>query len=196
MKVENNKRYKKNEKAENFKEFQYKNDEKFNGIMNYLITKTGGNIHDNGTVEITSNASYSSNNPPKNLVDYQNNENYHYFQSDASSNEPNKTILFDFKNRKVQLTNYSIESCRFDSTGYCNLRNWVVEVSNDKSQWEIVDRHENDSTLNNAKVKAVFNTNGNNNSFYRFVQIRQTGISWYGDAHLYISRIEFFGKLI
>ena len=31
----------------------YKNDGKFNGIINYLTNKTGGNIHDNKTIEVT-----------------------------------------------------------------------------------------------------------------------------------------------
>lgn len=177
-------------------EIKFDGSQKFKGIMNYLNEKTGGNIHDNGTIEITSNAADNKERSPKNLVDYQNNGQYHIFQSDISSNEPNTTILFDFKDRRVQLSSYAVESCRFGSTNYCNLRNWVVEVSNDKEKWKIIDTHTNDPTLNNQSVKAVFSVNGNDDTFYRYVQIRQTGVSWYNNGYLYISRIEFFGKLM
>ena len=37
-------------------EIKFEQNKEFKGIMNYLSEKTGGNIHDNKTIEITSNS--------------------------------------------------------------------------------------------------------------------------------------------
>lgn len=67
--------------------------------------KTGGNLHDNGTIEITSNSIISD--PyyhPKNLVDYQQTTAY------KSSKNTESIVCFDFKDQKIQPTSYSIRS--------------------------------------------------------------------------------------
>lgn len=177
-----------------FVELKYSKNHEFEGIMNYLSDKTNGNIHDNGTIEITSNSCENKQDSnPKFTVDYHKNNDQNIYRSNSSSNDPNKTITFDFKNMRVQLSDYAIQSCKFGDEDYCHLKNWVVEVSNDKNEWKIIDSHENDASLNNKGAKSVFKCNCDN--FYRYVQLRQTGNSWYKDGHLYINLIEFFGKL-
>lgn len=37
-------------------DIQYDRSNRFNGILSFLTTKTGGNIHDNGTIEITASS--------------------------------------------------------------------------------------------------------------------------------------------
>lgn len=73
--------------------------ETFNGIMRYLSKKTGGNIHDNGNIQITSNSINYSDQKPQNSVDFDNDSN-HYCSKDLE----NSNICFDFKDRRVQLT--------------------------------------------------------------------------------------------
>lgn len=183
---------------ENIKEFVHKNGNEFNGIMRYLTKQTGGNIHDNKTIEITTNANYTSDHP-KNLVDYEENSEYN---SGTPNFEPK--ICFDFKDRGIQLSNYSIKSYGSaagdgikTSNASGHLRNWVIEVSNDKQTWETIDRHNNDSTLNGSDIVATFNICPKQTNFYRYIQLRSTGYSWYGrnryDIFFYF--IEFYGKL-
>ena len=117
------------------------NNKEFDGIFNYLTQETGGNIHNNGTIKITSNSIHGDNHHPKNLVDYQSNNYY-----DSNCNVQDPTICFDLKDKRVQLTSYSIKSQNLKAGSY-HLKNWVIEVSNDKNSWEIVDEHSNDSTL-------------------------------------------------
>ena len=85
-------------------ELNHQNGDEFNGINNYLVRQTHGNIHDNGTVEITTNSSNGDYAHPKNLIDYQNQNNYYHSQEDS-----NVEVCFDFKNKKVQLAGYSIK---------------------------------------------------------------------------------------
>lgn len=173
-------------------EFTIKKGHELEGIMYYLSEKTKGNINDNGTIKITSNSYYSESYHPKNLVDY-NNNNYYY-----SGDDNNIFILFDFKDNLIQLTNYSIKSSSNEQNHY-HLKNWVIEVSNDEEEWKEIDSHSYDSTLNDRNVIATFVVKKENDEFYRFVRLRQTGCSWgkYSiDVYtLCFKYIEFFGKL-
>lgn len=91
------KRYKKN-----INEFKYEQGKEFDGILRYLSSESNGNIHDNGTINISSNSIYDNDDSyhKKNLVDYQNNIYY------ESKNEQNVLIYFDFKDKEIQLSNY------------------------------------------------------------------------------------------
>ena len=170
---------------------KYKQGEEFNGIIHFLTMKTGGNIHDNGTIEVTSNSLYNQTEIPKNVVDY--NDECGYFSKD----EDGSFLSFDFKNYEVQITNYSIKSYR-QGKDYCHPKNWVIEVSNDGKTWTEIDRHENDSSLNDKLIVATFSVQKKQKEFYKFVRIRQTGNSWdkrYNHFYFGISYIEFFGNI-
>lgn len=158
------------------------------GILRHLTEEAGGNIHNKGIIEITSNSYQSSNFHPKNLVDYDENNFY------ASNNDTDVQICFDFKNKKIQPTSYSIQSYSGGGQNYCHLRNWVFEVSNDKTKWDVIDEHSNDPTLNGDLITATFNVK-QTNSFYRYIRLRQTGISWIGSYLAYFPCFEIYGKL-
>lgn len=112
--------------------------------MKFLSDKTGWNIHDNGTIEITSNSIFDDDNDyhPKHLANYGSND-YYKSKGDKLSN-----ICFDFKDIKILLNGYSIKSGSNGSNSY-HLRIWVIEVSNDAKKWEIVDSHLNELSLKN-----------------------------------------------
>ncbi|KAK8857589.1 hypothetical protein M9Y10_015994 [Tritrichomonas musculus] len=156
----------------------------FNGIVKYLTDKTGGNIHDNGTIEVTANLVLGSSHP-RNLFDFNSSNAY---QADGESSQ-NAEVCFDFKNRRIQLTSYSIKT-----DGCRHLRNWVVEVSNDCSRWEVVDQHSNDQSLNIEGQVCTFNTRVLD-SFSRFVRLRTTGPNSSNDYYTFFYNIEFYGKL-
>lgn len=166
--------------------FKHKRGEEFNGIMNFLNKKEGGNIHDLGIIEITSNSIYSTC-IPKNLIDYQS-ENFYY-----SLDDPKACVCFDFKDKKLQISSYSLKSSNFGPNDY-HLKNWVLEVSNDQKNWEIIDEHNDDPVLNGQGIIVTFKTK-TQNSFYQFIRLRQTRTNWYGDYQIRLSKIEFYGKL-
>lgn len=177
------------------KEFKFQTGREFDGIMHFLTDETGSNIHNNGTIEISSNSIADDNNSfhPKYLVDYQLLTFY------ESKNEEGIFICFDFKDKLIQLSSYSIKSHK-DGFNRGNLRNWTVEVSNDGKNWIEIDRHENDSTLNKSNFIANFVIKKQTDEFYRFIRFHQIGYSWYGYPnanfyYLYFYFIEFFGKI-
>ena len=105
-------------------------------------------------------------------------------------------LCFDFKDKQVQLTNYSIKSNHW-GVNDDHLKNWVLEVSNDGNDWKPVDEHSNDSSLNGPYKIATFKTK-EIQSFYQFVRLRQTGRNWHGQPGQYHSAFylfEFYGKL-
>lgn len=171
--------------------FEHKEGDEFNGIMKYLTDKTNGNIHDNGTIEITANSKRSdSNNYTKNVVDYQSNESFFRFGDDQS---PNHEICFDFKDMQIQLSSYSIKSYSWNKNDD-HLKSWKIEVSNDGKEWEKIDEHNNSNQLNGPNVYATFDTQ-KTKSFYRFVRLTQTGPCFSGDYHATFVMFEFYGKL-
>lgn len=172
------------------KEFKYQKGQEFQGIMHYLTSETGGNIHDNGTIEISSN-SLNDNSILRNTVNYQSDTGY------FSKDEDGSYLCFDFKEKEIQVTDYSIKSYGQD-VDYCHPKNWVVEVSKDGKEWTEIDRHENDPTLNGMYKVGTFNIKKKQNDFYRFIKIRQTGQSWdHRGQHYYfgLDFVEFYGKI-
>ncbi|KAK8880527.1 hypothetical protein M9Y10_003206 [Tritrichomonas musculus] len=176
---------------EEIKTFELDKKKQFNGIMRYLSEETSGNIHDNGTINITSNSIYRDNDSyhPKNLVDYQT-DNYY----ESKSGVQDATVCFDFKDKLIQISSYSIKTIHLTSYDPEHPRNWVLEVSNDNKAWHAIDEHKDDATLNGANLIKTFNTKIMN-EFYRFVRFRQTGVSWTNNYYVRFNLIEFYGKL-
>ena len=129
-----------------------------------------------------------------NLVDY-NNDNY-YFSKDVS----NSFVCFDFKDKSVKLSSYSIKSHN-DGKNYAHLKNWVIEVSDDAKSWKIIDNQKNCSLLNGSNLVANFKIDkkdDDDGKFYRYVRIRSSGNSWYqygNHSQIYFSLIEFYGQI-
>ena len=183
-------RYSTNKSMKSIIEFKIKKGSEMKGIINFLTEKTGGNIHNNKTIEIT--ASSTTSNSPENTVDFQNSNCFY------SKSEPNSFICYDFKERQIQLTNYSIRRHHYFQNG-CNLKSWIIEGSNDGSKWTKIDEHSNDSSLNGSQNSpdqniATFSVL-QSNSFYRFIRLRQTGQSWRNDNNICIEAVEMYGKL-
>lgn len=158
------------------------------GIMKYLNQNSSGNIHDNGTINITSNSILSGSYNPKNLVDYNNNNNNWY----ASENKKDAEVVFDFKDMLIQVSSYSIKSIH-SGPNMNHLRNWVIEISNDGNEWEEIDKRENESSLNGSNFIKTFAVQ-HIKSFCRFVKLRQTGKNWFNNYTTNINTIDFNGK--
>jgi hypothetical protein len=79
-------------------------DKSFDGIISYLTLKYGGNVHDKGLIETTSNGVYGSY-YLKNTLDLQNRDSFFH-----SNGESNSWICYDFKDMEVAPLHYSIMS--------------------------------------------------------------------------------------
>ena len=157
----------------------------FEGIIRHLTEETGGNIHDNGTIEVTSNSICGSCHP-KNLLDFNEKE---YYEANGSTGA---WICFDFKNWSVKLTNYSIKSYNSSVNGP-HLKSWTIEVSNDGKTWKKIDEHKDCQTLNGPRITGTFEVEPND--FSRYIRLNQTDKTWSSSGYLWFYYIEFYGFL-
>lgn len=163
----------------------YKKGDDFNGIIKYLTEKTGGNIHNNGTIQTTA-SSCQNGCEPKNLLDF----NYNaYYQAGQFNND---WIMFDFKNRKVNLTNYSIKSNSTSKNG-SNLKSWAIEISEDGKTWTKIDEQKNCEAINGSRLTGTFEVKPN--KFSRYIRLLQTDKNWSGN-YFWFYYIEFYGYLL
>jgi len=106
------------------------------------------------------------------------------------SNQTGSYVCFDLKGHKLRPKCYTIR----DSTGESRqLRNWVLEGSNDNLKWDIIREHKNDPKLTSGMCSSW---SLETHMAYGYLRIRvtgkdSTGISFY----LCCSGIEFYGTL-
>ena len=157
------------------------------GIIAHLTRECGGNVHKKGVVEVTG-SSWATGSEPH-VADLGTNAHF------QSNDEPNSWICYNFKERRVAPTSYSIRMCCW---GF--MRSWVLEVSNDGMNWEVVDRQENSNDLRGAFMTHNFVLSSPPSGSFRFIRLRQTGKNDGGlggcpDDTLILTALEVFGTL-
>ena len=169
-------------------QFIYKPRE-LDGIIAFLTRECGGNVHKKGVVNVTASSCVESGNPIYG-VDLLSDDIFH------SGGEPNQWCCYDFKRRRVSLTSYTIRSYRpgVNHTFHCPL-SWVVEVSNDNTNWQIVDSRENDHSLCAAHVIRNFSVRTVPDGSFRYVRLLQTGYNSSNTNYLVFCAFELFGTL-
>jgi hypothetical protein len=163
--------------------FVPKSDSPLVGIIAYLTAQHGGNVHDQGIVNVSGSGSINAY-PAKNAVDLLSDSYFH------SLNQPNQWLCSDFKNRIVRPTHYSIGA-------HCNdlyQRSWIFEGSMDGSRWTGLDCDTNDQTTNSNHRIGTFPVSKHFQC--QFVRLRQTGVCAQGNDLLILHAMEIFGDLI
>ena len=188
--VKNNEVLKKSRYKEKVDTFSKENGNEFRGILNYFMKKTDGNIEDEITISSSSYFNNSDVYKPFNVIDSDENEKYFW-----SKDLLNSWICFDFKDRRLILSDYSIKSIDV-GPNYSHPRSWAVEGSNDNHFWEILDLQQNCSYLNGPSLVHTFHIHKRNLNEFRFIRLRQTGPNWRGNNFLAFKSFELFGKLV
>lgn len=102
-------------------------------------------------------------------------------------------ILFDFKSRQINLSNYYF-AVPSEKTG-CWIdrpRSWKILGSNDKNKWDLIDLRENVTSSNDYGLSAEFVCNGMICNYYCFIKIEIITSQDDSDEFL-LAIIEFFG---
>ena len=161
--------------------------ENFKGIVASLRTQCGGNPHLQGKIEIT--ASSDGINKCYQIVDYG------WGQSWQTDNKQSSEafVTFNFKAMKVSVSGYTIKS----GSGVGQPISWCIEVSDtgDHGSWTIIDSRNTREIAQNFAI-AHFECEQQDSGFYQYVRLRQTGPNVQGSSFLYISELEFFGKIL
>jgi hypothetical protein len=155
-------------------------DKSLDGIILYLTRKYGGNVHLLGVVTVTSNGPEAYGNAVH-LVDSRAGWAFEF------DRRPNEWAQWDFHERRVCLSHYTISACY--------LRSWVVEVSLDGKSWTEIDRQTNTEDFRSGG-EASFAVSKCANC--RFVRLTQTdgGYECSPDhGCILLWALEFFGTL-
>jgi hypothetical protein len=167
------------------KDLPFDSSQAFEGILSHLSREGGGNVHTNGILSITTSG--NGYNSCHQVVDHDWTE--YWFSNDA----PNSWIQFDFKNRRISPTHYTIKS---DNHGAYHLLKWSLDCSHDGTSWVNLDRRETNDLNGNHVVKS-YNCGSLESSspFFRFIRLTQTGKNSSGRNHLQLANLEVFGKV-
>jgi hypothetical protein len=147
------------------------------GIISYLTTKCGGNVHDRGVVEITA-SSVSNRYYPQNAADLGNWNSFF-----CSKDKPRQWICLDFKTVRIESTHYTIR------VSY--LKSWAIKGSDDGALWTEIDRHENNNDLCSLMSVKTFMVS-RSGSFGK-IRLLQTGPNDEGNNQLIVRAFEVFG---
>jgi hypothetical protein len=157
------------------------------GVIAHLTAKYGGNLHDNGAVEITASSVGHSDCTPRNAADLGNKDSYF-----CSDDKPGQWISWDFKALRIEPTHYTIQTYDGDPN-YYHLKSWVVEGSDDGTSWTEIDRRKNNSNLT-AKLAVKTFAVVRSGSFCR-IRLRQNGRNHSRNNCLILTAFEVFGAV-
>jgi hypothetical protein len=137
-------------------------------------------------VGVRASSSYSSY-VAKNVADLATDSYWH------SENQDNSWLCYNLKNMRVKPTHYSIRSRYNGGENTENLRNWIVEVSNNGEVWRTIDERWNNGDLNGMNLVHAFKVEAGD--WCRYIRIRHQGMSWYGNCYVSVSSFELFGEI-
>lgn len=101
-------------------------------------------------------------------------------------------VEFDFKDQRISLSAYTLK--HYNSWDTEALRNWVLEGSNDRKQWDVLRSHDNDTSLSKKGASKTWSVKRNRGP-YRYVRVRMTGPNSNKHYYLALSGAEFYGTL-
>ena len=163
----------------------------FHGIINKFTEEIGGNVDEKGIISVIPSTNSNSGHY-RNVTDLNNLESFYW-----SMNCSNQWIKYDFKDKKIHPTHYSIRSCPSNWSGHepCN---WVIEGSNDDVNWKQLDSQNGVNCLYGASKFSTFKIQEKlePNEFYRYIRMRMTKQNHSKTYNLSLSALEYFGVII
>ena len=157
----------------------------FDGIFAELYRECGcKNIFDEGLVSVTGNGF-----DVEHSARCSTHATWNAFQS---VNAPDQSICYDFKERRISTSSYSILTHATSRNGR-HLKSWVIEVSSDGMTWTEIDRQDDNDVLNEAVAKANFKVKTRVQC--RMLRLRQIGKNHAGNDQLVFYAMEIFGTL-
>lgn len=167
----------------------YKNDN-FQGILSLLWKEADGNPVTKQVIDIedTTNCSQSK---VLYLVDPEKRDKENWY-CPATSNTENGSFIFDFKEKRVSLSGYSLKahSHAWYQVGF--IKSWKIEGSNDKETWTIIDEQKSDTL---QSYMAVGHWSCEKSDPFRYIRIMMTGPNTNKDFYMSLQAIEFFGSI-
>lgn len=175
------------------------NGNELNGIISRISkNKTPEEVLKN-EITLTGGGDFNPSYPIINLIRYDSihlNDCYYNWKSNRPT-EDKSWIIFDFGEKKVNLSSYTLRSNQCIANSHSHPRSWSIDGSNDEENWEVINQQNNNSALNGKNKQRRFECEKNNN-YYRYIRYKQDD-SWDSDNRykyaIYLSCIELFGSI-
>lgn len=174
------------------------------GIVSHLKKKFGNDIVKSGVVKLNGGGYHDRKQPITNLIKYDSgsiNQYYYNWEGSQSSKKPSglsdSWIEFDFLNRKVNLTSYTIRTDKDDRNTHWKPKTWKIYGSNDHDKWTLLDSQTESQDLNDKHSQHRFKCN-KNNAFFQYIKYVQED-SWNSSSCKYsfsLTCIEMFGSIL
>jgi hypothetical protein len=169
------------------------------GIIAHLTRLCGGNVHDRNIVEVTSGSfertTHGVDGAVQNIADLETCSHLWSVWRTKSEDIPhtrNTWICYDFKEKSIVPTHYAVRTYDWP-VGWCHLKSWVVEISEDGKDWREVDHKEGNADLNGPSLCKTYVVGG---SVCRFIRLVNIGRNHYGEDRIAIHASEIFGRLL
>ena len=167
------------------RDFVYNSAKPLEGVIAHLTLLGNRNVHEN--VEVTASSCLAESLPVTSVVELETRSQF------CSDNRRNSWIRYDFKERRLTPTSYSITS----HDGPSFPKSWVLEVSNEgrEGSWKVVDRRNDNFSLRGPFVTHNFEISNPPRESFRYDRLRQTDKNHAGQDILGLSSFEVFGRL-
>jgi hypothetical protein len=181
------------------------------GIIAPLTRACGGKVHDHDVIDVmygTFEKETHKANPrwgalhtrddyaAKNAVDLEVGSIFCSAFRDRSDKIPhtrNNWVRYDFKERRIVPTHYTVRSYRGDP-GRKHLKLWLIETKADGESWREVAREENNKQLKGCRFSGTFAIADSGEC--RFIRLVNIGRNHFGEDRILISAWEIFGSLL
>lgn len=166
-----------------------------NGIFSYLEREFNDDLFQSGVLKTASIPTSSTHGSVTDLLKYDSSHINDYFENQTvgEAQEANAWFEFDFCDRKVNITSYTIRS---SNRSYVFLKTWKIVGSNDRKNWDTIYYKTDDSSLTGKRVQHRFDCNSNNQQYYRYIRFIQES-SW--NTYTYnisLTCFELFGSIL
>ncbi|KAK8875335.1 hypothetical protein M9Y10_005500 [Tritrichomonas musculus] len=177
----------KNKKNKRYRSHQifFNGNNEFDGIINFLKRHSKSGIENE--IEITASSQFDESCQPQNVILFDDK-----YKSFISKNASDSWLCIEFLKNRIVPKNYSIRSYNCSPGGY-HPKSWVIEGSNDKNKWVVIDERNNCTYINGCSLVHTFNIENQNDSEYKYIRMRATNP---GCNVLAINSIELFGQLL
>jgi len=175
---------------------EFNGSDRLDGIIRSLTEAAGANTCDEDIIEITANqteprrfGSVNGGNP-RVVVDLDSDVGWY------DNNQNQSWLQFDFKDRKICISSYTIKFATGTSRGGSPAR-WIVEGSDDLGSWTVIDNRENYTGNFRDHQIENFECSSKSSQAFRYVRIlvRIHEFYWGGNYQMAMTAIEFFGQL-
>jgi hypothetical protein len=169
------------------------------GIIAHLTRECGGNVHDGDVVDVTCGSfekeTHGEMYAAKNAADLETDSQFcsAYCMNEDIPHTRNNWICYDFKERRIVPTHYTIRTNEYGPRWW-HLKSWLVETSKDGESWRDVAREEDNKQLNGKWFTATFAVADGEEC--RFIRLVNIGRNHRGNDCLRITAWEIFGSLI